>query len=63
MRRAARAGALAIATLGGLAGALPAQAAAPPAVGLAAYVVADGHDGRVLAQRNADEPRAIVVSQ
>ena len=42
-----------------LAGALPAQAAAPPAVGLAAYVVADGHDGRVLAQRNADEPRAI----
>jgi D-alanyl-D-alanine carboxypeptidase len=42
-----------------LAGAVPAHAAAPPTVGLAAYVVADGHDGRVLAQRNADEPRAI----
>ena len=42
-----------------LAGAVPAHAAAPPDVALAAYVIADGRDGRVLAQRNADEPRAI----
>jgi serine-type D-Ala-D-Ala carboxypeptidase (penicillin-binding protein 5/6) len=42
-----------------LAGALPAHAASPPPVDLASYVIADGRDGRVLAQRNADAPRAI----
>jgi len=39
--------------------ALPAHAAAPPEVGLAAYIVADGRDGRVLARHDADAPRAI----
>jgi D-alanyl-D-alanine carboxypeptidase len=39
--------------------ALPAHAAPPPEVGLAAYIVADGRDGRVLAQHDADAPRAI----
>lgn len=42
-----------------LVGAAPARAADPPDTGLAAYVVADGRDGRVLAKRQADRPRAI----
>ena len=43
-----------------LAGAVPAaRAAAPPDVTLPSYVVADGRDGRILAERRADEPRAI----
>jgi D-alanyl-D-alanine carboxypeptidase len=42
-----------------LVGAHPARAASPPDVALASYVIADGRDGKVLAQRNADAPRAI----
>jgi D-alanyl-D-alanine carboxypeptidase len=42
-----------------LLGAVPAHAADPPSVGLAAYVIADGRDGRVLAEQHADAPRAI----
>jgi D-alanyl-D-alanine carboxypeptidase len=36
-----------------------ARAAPPPDVSLASYVIADGRDGRVLAERGADQPRAI----
>jgi serine-type D-Ala-D-Ala carboxypeptidase (penicillin-binding protein 5/6) len=41
--------------------ALPAagQAAPPPEVAFEAYIVADGRDGRVLAELNADAPRSI----
>ena len=43
-----------------LAGAVPgARAAEPPDVALASYVIADGRDGRILAERDADAPRAI----
>ena len=42
------------------AGAVPAaRAAAPPDVALASYVIADGRDGTILAERRAEEPRAI----
>ncbi len=43
-----------------LAGAVPAaRAAEPPDVTFPSYVVADGRDGRILAEQQADAPRAI----
>ena len=43
-----------------LVGAVPAaRAAAPPDVTFPSYVVADGRDGRILAEQRADAPRAI----
>ncbi len=43
-----------------LGGAVPAaRAAAPPDVTFPSYVIADGRDGRILAERKSDAPRAI----
>ncbi len=43
-----------------LVGAIPAaRAAEPPDVALASYVIADGSDGKILAERRPDEQRAI----